>query len=106
MSTVYMGPKLPSAQQIAVLEALDFTVHEDDAAWSAVRDLDGYRTSLTLTRDLAMVSTIRIAGPKVVVAEECASLDEAVGRAMELALDVSTVLLFGDLIRADLRRAA
>lgn len=101
-----VAPLAPTAQQIADLEALGFTVHEDGATWSAVRELDGYRTSLTLTRDLAMVSTIRVAGALVVAAEDCASLDVAVGRVMELALDVSTVLLFGDLILADLRSAA
>lgn len=110
---VYMGlaeeefmPLAPSTQQIADLEALGFTIHAEGTTWSAVRELDGYRTSLTLTRDMAMASTIRVAGALVVAAEECASLDVAVGRVMELALDVSTVLLFGDLILADLRSAA
>lgn len=97
---------VPSAQQIDDLTALDFVVHGGNATWSAVRELDGYRTSLTLTRDLAMVSTIRIAGALVVAFEDCDSVDDAVSRVMELAIDVSTALLFGDIVRADLRRAA
>ena len=104
--TANIYPLAPSAQQIADLEALGFTMHEDDATWSAVRELDGYRTSLTLARDWAMASTIRVTGARVVAVKAGLSGDEAVRHAMELALDVDTALLFGDLIRADLRRAA
>jgi hypothetical protein len=111
--SVYLGlhdedtaPLAPTAKQIADLRGLDFDILDTAETWSAVRVLDGYRTSITLTRDLAIVSTIRVAGSLVVAVEECDSLDRAVTRVMELALDVSTVLLFGDLILADLRSVA
>lgn len=106
LSDEEIAPLAPSAQQLTDLAAIGFTTHEGDITWSAVRELEGYRTALTLTRGWAMASTIRTADAKVVAMQACRTVNEAVGRAMDLALDVDMALAFGALISAELRRAA
>lgn len=113
MATVYTGlldeetaPPAPNAQQIRDLDAIGFTVHGGDVTWSAVFELEGYRTALTLTRNWSMASTIRLADAKVIAVKVCRSLDVAVDVAMDLALDVDLATTFCALIRAELGRAA
>lgn len=112
-TNVYMGlngeeiaPLGPSAQQIADLGAIGFTVHEGDVTWSAVREVEGYRTALTLTRNWSMASTIRVTDAKVIALKVCTSLHDAVDSAMDLALDVDLATAFCALIRSELGSAA